>query len=233
MSYPRVLLVLGAGPRVGLKVARKFAGHGYKVALAARNPSEEASKTGDLLIRADFSDPSAVSAIFDKVKTSLGIPSVVVYNASSCHNSPSDEPLSVPVSDFITDLTVNTISAFIAAQETIKGFDQLPSDVPKTFIYTGNILNVAHGIMPAITNAGVGKSATAHFIASAAIAYPGKGYSFYYADERKADGQPVVNAIDGDAHGDFYYELAQDAKQRPWLATFVKGKGYVHFPVHD
>ena len=51
---------------------------------------------------------------------------------------------------------------------------------------------------------------------------------FYYADERTYDGAPVYMAIDGEAHGKFYVELSEK-DQGPWLATFVKGKGYVDF----
>lgn len=54
-------------------------------------------------------------------------------------------------------------------------------------------------------------------------------YRFYYADERNADGSVVGSKIDGPAHGDFYWELAQRPEQGEWLATFVKGKGYVPF----
>ncbi len=53
--------------------------------------------------------------------------------------------------------------------------------------------------------------------------------SFYYADERKADGSSGGQGIDGPAHADHYLKLATDSKQGPWLSTFVKGKGYVKF----
>jgi len=52
---------------------------------------------------------------------------------------------------------------------------------------------------------------------------------FYYADERKPDGAPSYSKIDGAAHGDFYVSLAEEQKQQPWLATFVKGVGYKNF----
>jgi hypothetical protein len=52
---------------------------------------------------------------------------------------------------------------------------------------------------------------------------------FYYADQRKADGDPIGTAISGLAHANFYYELAQRKEQGPWDATFVEGKGYVDF----
>lgn len=54
---------------------------------------------------------------------------------------------------------------------------------------------------------------------------------FYYADERKADGTPVYSAVDGEAHGKFYTELAEQKVQGPWEQTFVKDMGYKQFPV--
>lgn len=53
--------------------------------------------------------------------------------------------------------------------------------------------------------------------------------SFYYADERTETGDPVFGDVDGDAHGDFFLQLAEKKEQGPWEATFVKGKGYVKF----
>ncbi|KZT25031.1 putative short chain type dehydrogenase [Neolentinus lepideus HHB14362 ss-1] len=231
MSSP-VLLVLGAGPNVGLAVARKFAKQGYKVALAARNPNDEVSKAADLVLKADFSDPSAVVSTFDKVKEKLGIPTVVVYNAYSVHLTPED-PFSISVTDFNTDMVVNTTSAFAAAQEATRGFDQLPADASKTFIFTGNNLNIPGRRLLVATSSGTGKSATAHFIANAASANLSKGYKYYYADERTPEGETVKFDNSGDAHGEFYYDLAQDPKQGAWLATFVKGKGYVDFSATD
>lgn len=53
---------------------------------------------------------------------------------------------------------------------------------------------------------------------------------FYYADERKEDGTVAGGAISGAAHAQFYWDLASREDQGPWLATFVKDKGYVSFP---
>ena len=56
------------------------------------------------------------------------------------------------------------------------------------------------------------------------------GYcSFYYADERNADGSLKGMAIDGEAHADFYLELAKQESNIPWHATFVKDQSYVEF----
>ena len=52
---------------------------------------------------------------------------------------------------------------------------------------------------------------------------------FYFADEREPSADPVFTGIDGPAHGQFYTELAEKESQGPWLATFIKGQGYVDF----
>jgi NAD(P)-dependent dehydrogenase (short-subunit alcohol dehydrogenase family) len=85
MSTP-VLLVLGAGPKIGLAVANSFAAKGYKVALAARSLQEGVGEDGFLRIKADFENAERVRDVFAKVRKELGIPSVVVYNgmSSSC-----------------------------------------------------------------------------------------------------------------------------------------------------
>lgn len=52
---------------------------------------------------------------------------------------------------------------------------------------------------------------------------------FFYADQRQADGNMGGMGLDGDAHGQFFVQLAQQEKDIPWLATFVPGTGYVKF----
>ena len=79
MTSP-VALILGAGANVGQNVGRAFAAKGYKVALAARGLKAEDSTQDQLHIQADFSDPSSISTIFEKVKSQFGLPHVVVYN---------------------------------------------------------------------------------------------------------------------------------------------------------
>ncbi len=83
-------------------------------------------------------------------------------------------PLSLPLADFSRDFTVNTTSAFVAAQQAVLAFEQLPDSASRTFIYTGNITNVTP--LAPLLDLGVGKSATAHIIQSAAAAYKDKGY---------------------------------------------------------
>jgi hypothetical protein len=74
------------------------------------------------------------------------------------------------------DLAVNFDSAYVAAQQAAKNFEKVPQGLPKVFIYTGNILNQHH--LPGLFSLGVGKSAAAHLIESAAAAYREKGYRY-------------------------------------------------------
>ncbi|KAK7430750.1 hypothetical protein QQZ08_002794 [Neonectria magnoliae] len=228
-SAAPIVLILGAGSNIGQSVARAFAAKGYKTALVARRLKEADSTADQLNIPADLSDPDAVIGVFSKVKTVLGDhPSVVVHNASAgAPNSPND-PLSIPVADFAKDLSVNITSTFVAAQQAVLGFAKLPSSASRTFIYTGNILNT-DVIIPALLAGGVGKSASAHLIHSAAAAYKDRGYKFYYADERKDDGAPAYSAISGEAAAQMYVSLAEGESQGPWQQTFVKGEGYKKF----
>ncbi|KAK2065565.1 hypothetical protein LY76DRAFT_679228 [Colletotrichum caudatum] len=51
-----------------------------------------------------------------------------------------------------------------------------------------------------------------------------KGWRFFYADERKADGSSIGNVPDANSNGKFYLELAEGAKDLPSTVTFVDGK---------
>ncbi|KAF1934492.1 hypothetical protein EJ02DRAFT_449069 [Clathrospora elynae] len=76
---------------------------------------------------------------------------------------------------------------------------------------------------------GAGKSATAHIIQAATVAYAEKGYKFYYADERKADGAPIYAELSGEAHAQHFVELIEGQEQGLWNQTFVAGKRYKRF----
>lgn len=53
--------------------------------------------------------------------------------------------------------------------------------------------------------------------------------SFFYADERNADGSQKGMQLDGDAHAELFAQLASGKGEVPWHAMFVKGQGYVKF----
>lgn len=84
------------------------------------------------------------------------------------------DPLGLAVENFTRDFTINTTSAFVAAQQASRAFGNLPETASRTFIYTGNITNLSPIV--SLMDLGVGKSATAHIIQCAAEAYKDKGY---------------------------------------------------------
>ena len=77
-----IILILGAGPRIGTSVGKAFAEKGYKVALSSRKASEANNTANEIHIQSDLSNPATVVKAFDQVKAALGIPSVVVYNGA-------------------------------------------------------------------------------------------------------------------------------------------------------
>lgn len=110
-----------------------------------------------------------------------------ILEAGAATPNDAKNPLSLPLTDFTRDFHINTTSAFVAAQQAVLGFEQLPDSASKTFIYTGNVLNTTT-IAP-LMDLGVGKSATAHIIQSAASAYRDRGFKYaspfrYFACER-------------------------------------------------
>ncbi|KAL2869511.1 uncharacterized protein BJX67DRAFT_347500 [Aspergillus lucknowensis] len=232
MTTP-VALILGAGPRVGGSVAAKLASKGYSVAIASRSGTGNRTSEGYLSLQADFAKPETVPALFDAVKTAFqAAPSVVVYNAASLTPPPDAASiLSIPVERVTSDLNINTVSPYVAAQQAVQAWEGagLPASTKKTFIYTGNILNVEVRPVGLMLNLGVGKSASAYWLGAADASYAARGYRFFYADERAADGKSIGQALDGPAHAEFFAQLVEHEEGIPWHATFVKGKGYVKF----
>ncbi|KAL2822877.1 hypothetical protein BJX63DRAFT_438860 [Aspergillus granulosus] len=231
MAPQPVALILGAGRRVGASVAATFQAQGYSVATVSRSGTGAKTPEGYLSLAADFANPSSIPALFDSVKDTFGVaPSVVVYNAASLTPPPdNDSVLSIPVESVVSDLNVNTVSPYVAAQKAVEGWATLPGDVKKTFIYTGNPLNVLVAPVPPFLNLGVGKRASTYWIAVADVTYAAKGYRFHYADERAEGGSSKGPNLDGPAHGEFYAQLASHEGNVPWHATFVAGKGYSSF----
>lgn len=178
MAPKSVILILGAGPRVGAAVAEKFANKGYNVALASRKGNGSKTSEGFLSLKADFSKPESIPALFDAVKSEFQVPpSVVVYNAAALTPPPDpSSALSIPVDKVTEDLNVNTVSAYAAAQQAVSGWATLPKEVKKSFIYTGNALNETVIPVPMFLNLGIGKAASAHFVGLADGTYAGKGY---------------------------------------------------------
>lgn len=96
------------------------------------------------------------------------------FSAAVAHFVSAENPLELSVADFNQDNAVNVAGALVAARRAVEGFQQLSSQTPKTFIYTGNFLNKE--VIPALMSNGIGKSGAAHIMAVASRAYGPKGY---------------------------------------------------------
>lgn len=178
MASNPVVLILGAGPRVGVAVAEKFASLGYSVAVVSRKGTGTKNDKGFLSLKADFTEPNSIPALFEEVKSEFKIaPSVVIYNAAALTMPPArDSVLSVSTESVTADLNVNTVSAYVAAQQAVEGWKTLPKETKKTFIYTGNIANVLIVPMPMMLDLGMGKSASAFWIGLADATYSENGF---------------------------------------------------------
>lgn len=86
-----------------------------------------------------------------------------------------DDPFSsLSIEQVEREFAVNSVSPLLAAREAVKGFKQLPSSASKTFIMTGNMLNVV--VKPSALTFGMGKTAAAHMMESASVAYAPQGF---------------------------------------------------------
>jgi NAD(P)-dependent dehydrogenase (short-subunit alcohol dehydrogenase family) len=178
MSAKSVALILGAGPRVGSAVAKKLASSGYAVAVASRKGTDSHNNEGFFAIKIDLSQPESVKMAFEAVKAEFGAaPSLVVYNAATLTPPPAQGLIfSIPAECVASDLNVNTVSPFAAAQQAVEGWATLPKDATKVFIYTGNTQNVKIVPMPLTVTLGVGKSASSYWLGMADNTYSEKGY---------------------------------------------------------
>ncbi|RZJ99588.1 MAG: SDR family NAD(P)-dependent oxidoreductase [Novosphingobium sp.] len=78
-------LIVGAGAGISASFARALAAKGVKVALAARDVAKLAplaEEIGAVALPVDASDPAAVQALFSEVESRIGVPEIVLYNAS-------------------------------------------------------------------------------------------------------------------------------------------------------
>ena len=218
MAATPIVLVLGSGPRVGAAVSETFAANGFKGAVAARKGIDSKTDKGILSIRADFAQTESVAAVFDAVKAKFGAaPSIVIYNAAALTPpSDKDSALSIPAAKVASDLNVNVVSPYVAAQEAIKGWATLPAQAKKTFIYTGNVQNEAILPVPMMLNLGVGKAASAYWVGLADGAYSAKGYRWVVLDSSCEEASTNVLGLPGSSTP---MSAIQMASSRAWPLT--------------
>lgn len=106
-----VIAILGAGPGMGLAIAKTFGAHGYRVALLSRHPAKQEPLVAELArhgiisaaFRADARDRGSVASGFEAVKQRLGSIDVLEF-------SPVDRTMPLPA---VTELTRENVRVWI------------------------------------------------------------------------------------------------------------------------
>ena len=117
----RHLLLVGAGPGLGVAMARRFAQGGYRVTLVARSTDSLERLASDLAdtradidtISADASDPEDLRVRLGAIYRGNGAPGLIVYNAVM---GAPDHLLSSSVAHLQTAYAVDVIGAIVVAQ---------------------------------------------------------------------------------------------------------------------
>jgi short-subunit dehydrogenase len=155
----RHLLLVGAGPGLGLAVAHRFASGGYRVTLVARSTDRLGGLVSSLAdtgaeintIEADASDPEGFGARMTEVYRRDGAPGVVIYNAVM---GAPDHLLSSTVAHLQEAYAVDVIGAIVVAQSAAPAMRAAGFG---TIIVTGG--GFADHPIPALATVSLGKAA--------------------------------------------------------------------------
>jgi short-subunit dehydrogenase len=117
----RHLLLVGAGPGLGLAVARRFASGGYRLTLVARSTdrlgelARSLANTGAEVntMEADASDPENLGTRLTEIYRRDGAPGVVIYNAVM---GAPDRLMTSTVAHLQEAYAVDVIGAIVVAQ---------------------------------------------------------------------------------------------------------------------
>jgi len=155
----RHLLLVGAGPGLGLAIAHRFASGGYRVTLVARSTDRLGELTSRLAdtraevntIGADASDPEDFGARMIELYRRDGAPGVIIYNAVM---GAPDRLLSSTVAHLQEAYAVDVIGAIVVAQSAAPAMRAAGFG---TIIVTGG--GFADHPTPALATVSLGKAA--------------------------------------------------------------------------
>lgn len=120
----RVCTIVGAGPGIGLAVARSFGHEGFRLALIARRTDRLELLSGSLkkdgietlLIAGDAGNESALRKAIEDIHRRLGPTEVLVYNAAAFRQA---APSRLTLAGLNDDFQVNVGGALVATQAVL------------------------------------------------------------------------------------------------------------------
>ena len=156
---PRHMLLVGAGPGLGLAVARRFASGGYRVTLVARSTdrlnelANSLADTGAVIgtIDADVGDSDSFGARLAEIYRRDDAPGVVIYNAVM---GAPDRLLSATAAHLQQAYAVDVVGAILVAQRAAAAMKAAKFGA---IIVTGG--GFADHPIPALATVSLGKAA--------------------------------------------------------------------------
>src|SRR5512141_2614487 len=233
MEIPKykIALIVGAGEGLSASLARLFARQGIRVALAARQIEKLGAlchETGARAFACNATDADEVERLFGLVEREIGVPDLVVYNASGRARGvftelvPADVAQAIAVSAFGGFLVAQQAAKrmlpnrhgailFTGASASVKGYPQSAPFAMGKFALRGLAQSMARELSPQGIH-------VAHFVIDGAIRNPGR-----VEPPDKPD-----SMLDPMAIAETYLRIYQQPRSawtwemelRPWLETF-------------
>jgi NAD(P)-dependent dehydrogenase (short-subunit alcohol dehydrogenase family) len=227
-------LIVGAGSGISASLARLFASHGLKVAVAARNAEKLqalASEIGGAAFAADAGAAAQVRQLFAEVTQSIGEPDIVVYNASGRVRGPLIE---LDPAEVEQALRISAFGGFLVGQEAARRLLARPPENRGAIFFTGASASVK-GFARSASFA-LGKFALRGLAQSMARELSPQGIHVAHfvidggvrSQTRVEPADRPDSMLDPDAIAETYWHIAQqprtawtwEVELRPWVENF-------------
>lgn len=173
----KLCVVAGAGPGLGLAIARRFAAEGYDIALIARNgpaleAAAEALRQGGgraAGFACDLASLDEIGRVFGEIRAAMGDAEVMVYNAARWNQVPA---MTIAPEAFAADLTVAITGALACAQQV---YPSMRDRRRGSLLFTGGGLALAPRYGAGVTSLVAGKAGLRGFVQALDAELAGQG----------------------------------------------------------
>lgn len=154
----KICVVVGAGPGIGLAVAKRFAKEGFRLVLLSRRKEALQGYVDELVnqgaeahaLTLDAANFQSIQRAFDHIKVEIGDPNVLVYNAAVVKPG---VPSELDPTDLMADFQVNVAAALLCAQQVIPRMRERKAG---TLLFTGG--GLALSPRPEYASLAIGKA---------------------------------------------------------------------------